>query len=177
MSRHRHTGSILPSQRFLVGKMIAPIPSQYDGHILELGAGTGAITSPLAEKCPRARITACELNPVLAEDTRQRLHTEGTGGRVNVVTERAEKLLADLTRRDAKKPGYVISGIPLANLTREVVAELTEAIWRVLADDGMYIQFQYSLIDRKTIQSRFPRLRTVPVWLNIPPAVIYYAPR
>ena len=39
----------------------------------------------------------------------------------------------------------------------------------------MYIQFQYSLMDRKKIQKRFASLRTVPVLLNFPPAVVYYA--
>ena len=41
----------------------------------------------------------------------------------------------------------------------------------------MYIQFQYSLLDRKRVRSRFKLLRTVPVLLNIPPAVVYYAQR
>src|SRR5262245_46982475 len=33
------TGAVVPSQRFLISKMIAPIPSSYRGQILELGAG------------------------------------------------------------------------------------------------------------------------------------------
>ena len=32
-------------------------------------------------------------------------------------------------------------------------------------------------MDRKRIRSRFNLLRTVPVLLNIPPAVVYYAQR
>jgi len=44
-----------------------------------------------------------------------------------------------------------------------------------LAPGGWYIQFQYTLLDRKKIKAKFARLRTVPVFLNIPPAVVYYA--
>jgi phospholipid N-methyltransferase len=53
--------------------------------------------------------------------------------------------------------------------------ELVGAISRALAPGGMYIQFQYSLIDRKKIKANFSRLTTVPVLLNFPPAVVYYA--
>ena len=74
-----------------------------------------------------------------------------------------------------KLPDFIISGIPLATLNREQVLGLVGAISRALAPGGMYIQFQYSLIDRKKIKSHFCRLTTVPVLLNFPPAVVYYA--
>ena len=41
----------------------------------------------------------------------------------------------------------------------------------------MYIQFQHSLLDRKKIRTRFSNLCTNPVFLNFPPAVVYYARR
>ena len=55
---HRQTGGLLPSQRFLVATMIAPVPATYRGVIVELGAGNGALTLRLAAKCPEARILA-----------------------------------------------------------------------------------------------------------------------
>ena len=61
--------------------------------------------------------------------------------------------------------------------SRERAQALIDAISQVINRGGMYIQFQYSLIDRKRVRSRFKILRTVPVLLNIPPAVVYYAQR
>jgi phospholipid N-methyltransferase len=52
---------------------------------------------------------------------------------------------------------------------------LLDTIHQNLAEDGMYIQFQHSLLDRKHIRARFAKTRTVPVFLNFPPAVVYYA--
>jgi phospholipid N-methyltransferase len=75
------------------------------------------------------------------------------------------------------KVDYVISGIPLGNLPGERALALIESISRVVRRGGLYIQFQYSLLDRKRIRSRFKILSTVPVLLNIPPAVVYYAQR
>ena len=75
------------------------------------------------------------------------------------------------------KVDFVLSGIPLGALPGERALALIDAIRRVINPGGMYIQFQYSLLDRKRVRSRFTILRTVPVLLNIPPAVVYYAQR
>jgi phospholipid N-methyltransferase len=173
----RQTGAIVPSQGFLIEKMIAPVPENYAGQVIELGAGNGALTLRLAAKCPGARILACEINPALAQATRENLRNAGINGRVKVVADSAEHLLSERTRRGIEKVDYVVSGIPLGNLSRESVIALLDIISRALGEGGMYIQFQYSLLDRQKIRARFPNLRTVPALLNIPPAVVYYAQR
>ncbi len=173
--KFRQTGAIVPSQRFLIGKMIAPIPETYAGRLIELGAGNGALTLRLAVRCPEARILACEINPVLARKTRDNLDRAGINGRVQVVSDSAQHVLSEMRRRGMEKADYVLSGIPLGNLPGERALALIDAISRSLRPGGMYIQFQYSLLDRKRVRARFKILRTVPVLLNIPPAVVYYA--
>ena len=173
--KFRQTGAIVPSQRFLITKMIAPVPETYSGQIIELGPGNGALTLRLAARCPQARILACEINPALARKTRDNLDRAGINGRVQVISDSAEHLLSEMGRRGMDKADYVLSGIPLGNLPGERVQGLIDAISRALRPGGMYIQFQYSLIDRKRIRSQFRILRTAPVVLNIPPAVVYYA--
>jgi phospholipid N-methyltransferase len=175
LSKRNQTGGIIPSQRFLVDKMIAPVPEDYRGHCIELGAGSGALTLRLAAKCPAAQITACEINPVLARDTRNLMMRRGLGNQVEVINQPAEKILRRIADSGQPKPDFVISGIPLGNLSEEKTFQLLDAIRDALPEGGMYIQFQHSVVDRKRIMSKFDRLRSVPVLLNIPPAVIYYA--
>jgi len=175
--KFRQTGAIVPSQRFLIGKMIAPVPETYAGRIIELGAGSGALTVRLAARCPEARILACEINPALARRTRHNLDQAGLKGRVEVISDSAQHLLSEMDRRGMGKVDYVLSGIPLGALPGEKAQALIDAISRAVNRGGMYIQFQYSLLDRKRVRSRFRILRTVPVMLNIPPAVVYYAQR
>lgn len=175
--KFRQTGAIVPSQRFLIDKMIAPIPPTYTGRIIELGAGSGALTLRLATRCPHARILACEINPALARTTRDNLDRAGINGRVEVISDSAEHLLSEIRRRGVERADYVLSGIPLGNLPGDRTQVLLDAINEALRRGGLYVQFQYSLIDRKRIRSRFRLLRTVPVLLNIPPAVVYYAQR
>jgi phosphatidylethanolamine/phosphatidyl-N-methylethanolamine N-methyltransferase len=175
--RLEQTGAIVPSQRFLIDKMIAPVPADYRGQVVELGAGNGALTLRLAARCSEARILACEINPTLARDTRRNLAKAGLSGRVDVVSDSAEHLLSALQERGDAGADFIISGIPLGNLNRQRATELIETISRGLRRGGMYIQFQHSLLHRGAIHSKFRALRTVPVFLNFPPAVIYYARR
>jgi phospholipid N-methyltransferase len=173
--KQQQTGSIVPSQRFLIARMIAPVPADYSGQIIELGPGNGALTLRLAAKCPRARILACEINPVLARDTRANLAAAGLDRRVEVISDSAEHLLAERARNGAPLADFIISGIPLGHLERAQTLGLLETIHGALRKRGMYIQFQYTLIDRKKIKARFSHLRTVPALLNFPPALVYYA--
>lgn len=175
--KHGQTGGLVPSQRFLIANMIDPVPESYRGQIIELGAGSGALTLRLAARCPRARILACEINPALARDGKDNLRMAGCNGRAEIVPVPAEHLLSGMGRSGMEKPDFIISGIPLGNLGGEKARALLDAIRRALRDGGMYIQFQHSLFDRKKIRERFPKLRTVPVFLNFPPAVVYYAQR
>ncbi len=173
--KHGQTGGLVPSQRFLVAKMIAPVPETYRGQIIELGAGNGALTLRLAARCPEARILACEINPTLARDHRGNLAAAGLNGRVELFTGSAADLLSEIGQK--QKPDFIISGIPLGNLGWEKARALIDTIHQTLSKGGMYIQFQHSLLDRKKIRTRFSNLRTVPVFLNLPPAVVYYACR
>jgi phospholipid N-methyltransferase len=173
--KQRQTGAILPSQRFLIAKMIAPVPEGYCGEIIELGAGNGTLTRRLAVKCPRAQILACEINPTLAAATKYNLACACVTGRVQIVCDSAQHLLSERNRRKMEKADFIISGIPIGNFGRRHALKLINAISDALAPGGMYIQFQYFLADRTKIRRLFKNLCTVPVFLNVPPAVIYYA--
>jgi phospholipid N-methyltransferase len=175
VAKRLQTGGVVPSQRFLISKMIAPVPPGYEGRIIELGCGTGALTLRLAARCPAARILACELNPALAEHSQRRVAMAGLHSRVKVVSDSAEHVLETAIQGAWSKPDYIISGIPLGNLRAKHVVALVTAVRQALAEGGMYIQFQHSLIDQKKIRACFHSLRTVPVFLNFPPAVVYYA--
>ncbi len=168
------TGGIIPSQRFLIDKMIEPVPPGHAGRVVELGSGSGALTVRLAARCPHARILACEINPTLARDTEHNLARVGLRSRVHVACEPASAVLARL-RQQKERVDYIISGIPLGTLDGEQALELIRDIHCTLAPGGWYVQFQHSLLDRKKIETTFSTLRTVPVLFNLPPAVIYYA--
>lgn len=175
LAKSEQTGALVPSQRFLVDKMISPIPRNYSGQIVELGAGTGALTLRLAMRCPKARILACEINPDFARDLRIMLDRNGINGQVRVAPQNAEEVLSSFCANGKQKPDYVVSGIPLGNVPKAETLTLINAIQNALSPGGLYIQFQHSLLDRRKIEATFGGVRTVPVLLNLPPAFVYYA--
>lgn len=177
LRQHGQTGGLIPSQRFLIARMIAPVPEDYRGEIIELGTGGGALTLQLARRCPHARILACEINPALAGDCRRNLKRAGHSERVEVVCAPAEQLFVDASQRGTGRPDFIISGIPVGNLGKAKAGQLLDRIHQALGPEGLFIQFQHSLLDRRKIRARFTKLRTVPVWLNLPPAVVYFAQR
>ena len=87
----------------------------------------------------------------------------------------AEDLLRETRRRGIEGVDYVISGVPLANLGRTRALALIAVVSEALTEDGVYIQFQHSTQHLSCIKARFRNVRTVPVLLNVPPAVVYYA--
>lgn len=58
------TGAVAPSSQFLARAMADAAGGA--GHIVELGAGTGAVTRALARQHPDATLTLVELQPALA---------------------------------------------------------------------------------------------------------------
>lgn len=173
--KHPQTGSIVPSQRFLLDAMIAPIPKDYTGQVIELGTGNGCLALRLAVKCPAARIVACEINPVLAQDARANLDRAGINGQVQIQSVSAQTLLAEMATSLGERPGYVVSGLPLGNFGRKTVLGLVQLVREVLPERGIFVQVQHLLWDRKHIRAVFHNLRTVPILLNFPPAFVYYA--
>jgi phospholipid N-methyltransferase len=173
--RQRQTGGIVPSQRFLIKKMIAPVPTGYRGVVMELGAGIGALTLRLAARCPEARILAWEINPDLARLARHNFDEAGVGDRVELINGSAEDLVPDMRKRGIESADYVISGVPLANLGKARSDSLIGSAFEALEEGGMYVQFQHSTHHKEAIRARFSELRTASVFLNIPPAVVYYA--
>ena len=173
--RHSQTGSFLPSQRFLIDAMIAPVPRHFMGDIVELGTGTAPLTLRLTAKCPKARLHCCEINPVLAHDARQNLAAAGVNGNVHVHTMSAQELLSEIDKRALAKPEFVISGLPLGNLGKKTVLEVLRASRDALASNGVFVQIQHFLVDWKNVQSVFREVRIVPVLRNLPPVFVYYA--
>src|SRR5512133_794966 len=102
--KHGQTGGIFPSQRFLIAKMIEPVPKDYCGQIIELGAGTGVLTSRLAARCPQARILACEINPALARELEASVLRKGHHHRVEIVSAAADLLLTRMSQGGMTPP-------------------------------------------------------------------------
>ena len=189
-SRHQHNallwrelvrqpgsvGAICASSRRLAACMASHIDPNPDAPsvVVELGGGTGAITSALrACGLPARRLVVIEYSANLAQHLRQ--HFEG----VCVIHGDAADLPAMLQRPDwpadeAGQPlpiAQIVSGLPLLSIAPPDRQRILEAGVQALPPQGRLIQFTYALRAPSPWQQAGLRLLSRKrVMFNLPPA-------
>jgi len=162
-------GSAVPSSRFLARRMASFLPRSPKGYIVELGAGTGAITDALLKRgIPADRILPVERSETMVKLLRRRFPSLSIA--LGDATE-LRLLLKTWLPNDALEISYVVSSLPLRSLPENVVVSIVQEIYHVLPEHGKLLQYTYDL--RKTphpFLANFKRCRTTVVWANIPPA-------
>jgi phosphatidylethanolamine/phosphatidyl-N-methylethanolamine N-methyltransferase len=164
----QRTGAVAPSSPKLAAAMAHWLPANPDSYVLELGPGTGAVTSALLDHGLREdRLVAIENNPKMASLLRKRFPG------AHIITGDAwhlETLLREC-REPIESVGAVISSLPLVNFPLEQAEQLAEKIRSVLEPQGNWVQYSYHIHRRSTRgTSRFHLRASKIVWLNLPPA-------
>jgi len=166
-------GSIVPSSPAL-GRRVASAARRIaaGGPVLELGAGTGAITRALLEGgIAPARLVVVEIVPEMAEVL------AATYPSVTVIRGDAWDLPALLGADLAGRVGAVVCGIPLVLLPKARQQALIRAIERVAPGRG-FLHYTYcvtSPLSRKSLGLEGRRLAWTP-W-NLPPASVWHYTR
>ncbi|MBU6426839.1 methyltransferase domain-containing protein [Patescibacteria group bacterium] len=163
-------GSVVPSSSYLAKKMAMPIASKPKMVVVELGAGTGAVTRCLLKVLPSdARLFSLELNATLAD----RLSRDISDKRLELIVENACNLESVLKEREVSKADYIISGLPLGSIQEDGRQEIYRNIHACLEPGGLYIQFQYFMANFIEIKKHFKVCKVAFEWRNFPPAFIY----
>lgn len=159
-------GAIAASSRFLGERMARIAQAVNPVKVIELGAGTGALTRPLlAGLSSEARVVAFEIHPLFAEDL-ERL------GDLRLSVKRADA--ASLVEVfGAGQTDVVLSGLPIALFPEMDRSHLLKEIGRALRPGGVYIQFQYSLKNVKDLRRAFSDVRISFELFNLPPAFVF----
>ncbi|HEX3868795.1 MAG TPA: methyltransferase domain-containing protein [Pirellulales bacterium] len=191
------TGAVLPSSRFLgsaLTRYVAAHPSDRRPRaILEVGPGTGAVTSCLVNRlAPDDRLTLVELNESFVTHLRGRFASEPSFARVADKTQIIHDRLENL---DAAHPfDVIVSGLPLNNFSVSDVEQILSTLGRLLAVGGTLSFFEYIAVrtarcyvgSRKqrqrlrgisrALESLFAerRIRRQWVWANFPPAWVHH---
>jgi phospholipid N-methyltransferase len=162
-------GSAVPSSRFLARRIAGFLPRSPKGYVVELGAGTGAITAALLDRGILAdRLISVERSVTMVKLLQRRFPA------VNVALGDAAELrtlLKTYLTGDSREVSYVVSSLPLRSLPEAVVRSIMAEIGHVLHKDGKLVQYTYDL--RRTPHgslSGFKRRHTTVVWANFPPA-------
>ena len=161
-------GGIVPSSSVLARAMSRQAAG-FDA-IVEVGAGTGAVTRRLAADYPRAPLTLVEREPQLA----RRLSRAFSHARVHdgCVHECVDCLLEQPPRTVA------VSSLPFRSLPADVADATIAALERFLLADPerRLVQYSYGLREPFALRDRRLAWRRVErVWRNVPPAIVWIA--
>jgi phospholipid N-methyltransferase len=165
-------GSIIPSSRVLIDKMLGPVDWANTRLFVEYGPGVGTFTRPILERLgPDATLVTIDTNP----DFTRYLKEQIDDPRLVAVSGSAadvEKILAD---RNLGQADYILSGLPFSTLPPGVGNAIAEATSNVIRPGGAFLVYQFSPKVRDFIAPYFEPIKRGFEWINVPPATLFWA--
>ncbi len=164
-----HMGAVMPSGRVLARTMAQYVDIKSDGPVVELGPGTGAITSALIERgVDQKRLVLVEYNPSFCALLRERYPL------AKVVQGDAYTLRDSLRNVLSARASAVVSGLPLVTKPMLTRLKLIREAFAALAPGAPFVQFTYSVAP--PIPKSLPGVSTEAserIWMNLPPARVW----
>jgi phospholipid N-methyltransferase len=165
-------GSVIPSSKVLIDRMLAPVDWANCKLFVEYGPGVGTFTRPILDMLgPDATLLTIDTNP----DFTRYLKEQIDDPRLVAVTGSAadvEKIIAD---RGFTQADYILSGLPFSTLPPGVGDAIAEATSKVIRKGGAFLVYQFSPKVRDFIQPHFAPIKRGFEWINVPPATLFWA--
>jgi len=168
------TGSLVPSSRFLVKRMLARVDWQQARIVLELGPGLGCFSREILRRMrPDAVLIAIEMNRTFARALRNSIKDR----RLFVVEGSALHLDTILARFELGLSDCIISGLPFANMDHTTRESILRKCHQVLSWRGQLVLFQYRSLLAPALAGIFRSVELSYEPLNIPPAHVFCCTR
>ena len=165
-------GSVIPSSRVLIDKMLGPVDWANTKLFVEYGPGVGTFTRPILDRLePDARLVTIDTNPDFTRYLMQSIEDPRLIA-VNGSAADVEKLLAE---RNLGQADYVLSGLPFSTLPPGVGDAIAEATSNVIRPGGAFLVYQFSPKVRDFIGPHFAPIKRGFEWVNVPPATLFWA--
>jgi len=190
----RHTGSVLPSGRFLSAALARYVRSiQGPKRILEVGPGTGVVTRAIIKRTSRGdRLDLVELNDRFVEILNGRIATDRKFQKPGVAV---QVFHAPVESLQVEQPyDLIVSGLPLNNFDVPLIETIFGAFERLCKPGGIVSFFEYAgvrparaLVGQGKERERFRdihrllrdklrkhEIRREWIWPNVPPAWVHH---
>ena len=165
----RTTGTITPSSRVLIERLLRPIDFDRARYLVELGPGNGCVTRTILQRLHKDGLLVClELDSEFAQQL-QSLEDS----RVHVVNACASSIHSILNELSITEVDHVISSLPLALIDDVLVQDILTNVGSKLRAGGRFLQYQYSLASYGDMKPLFSEVKLDFTWRNMPPAFVY----
>ncbi|MBP9837792.1 MAG: methyltransferase domain-containing protein [Proteobacteria bacterium] len=176
----KRIGSITPTSRFGVKRILDKIDFFSADTIVEYGPGTGVICKALLKQMkPDAKLIAIETNKKFVRILRKQIKDP----RFFIFHDSAENVTGCLRKAGASSADYIISGIPFTMLDNETANHIVYETEKMLNIGGKFLVYQFLLYlenesskgIHRFLPSHFQVINKQPEMLNIPPLRVYEA--
>jgi phosphatidylethanolamine/phosphatidyl-N-methylethanolamine N-methyltransferase len=167
LERGRGVAAITPSSADLARAMAAPVDPKVPQVVVELGAGTGAVTAAAAARLhPDSRLVAIEIDPDFAALARE------AAPRAEVVVGDVAMLRSLLLPLALERVDVVLSGLPFPSLP--VTARAAVLGWLAQHPEATFHQLTVMpWVYAGLYRTLFERVTFELVWRNVPPGGVY----
>ena len=165
-------GSIIPSSRVLIERMLRPVDWENTKLFVEYGPGVGTFTRPILDKLgDDAKIIAIDTNADFIKFLRNSIDDP----RLIAVTGSAADVEKIIAEHGFDHADYVLSGLPFSTLPPGIGDEIARATARVIRPGGAFLVYQFSPKVFDFIEPYFDRIERAFEWINVPPARLFWA--
>ncbi|MDD3799140.1 MAG: methyltransferase domain-containing protein [Novosphingobium sp.] len=164
-------GSIIPSSRFTIAKMLAPVNWDECKVFVEYGPGVGTFCRPVLERMRRdAQLIVIDTNPLYIDYLKRTIGDS----RFSAVNGSAADVEEIVRAHGHTHADYVLSGLPFSTLPEGVGPAIAAATHRVLRPGGAFLVYQFSAKARDFMAKHFTRIDKGFELLNILPCQLFW---
>jgi phospholipid N-methyltransferase len=164
-------GSIIPSSRATIEKMLAPVDWDECRVFVEYGPGVGTFCRPVLDRLRRdGTLIVIDTNPMFIDYLRKTI----TDSRFVAVLGSAADVEEIVRSQGFDHADYVLSGLPFSTLPEGVGPAIAEGTWNVLRPAGAFLVYQFTPRARDFMARHFKRIDNGLEFWNVPPAFLYW---
>jgi phospholipid N-methyltransferase len=165
-------GSVIPSSKMLIDKMLAPVDWAECRLFVEYGPGVGTFTEHVLQRMPAdATLIAIDTNP----DFTEYLNRKFRDSRLIAVTGSAADTRKIMAEAGFEEADYILSGLPFSTLPAGVGPKIAAETAAALRKGGCFLVYQFSPKVRDFLTPHFKRIDKGFEWRNVPPAQLFWA--
>lgn len=164
-------GSIIPSSRFTIARMLGPVKWEECKVFVEYGPGVGTFCRPVLERLRRdGQLIVIDTNPLYIDYLKATI----TDSRFSAVLGSAADVEAIVRAHGHDHADYVLSGLPFSTLPDGVGPTIAAATHRVLRPGGAFLVYQFSAKARDFMARHFGRIDAGFEFWNVLPCKLFW---
>jgi phospholipid N-methyltransferase len=169
--RHpRMLGSVIPSSRFLISRILRQVDWPKTRVVVEAGPGVGTVTTAILDRLGTSgSLVAFEMNRTFVSH----LQSQIPDPRFTVLHRSAADAEEALTELGVGCADLLISGIPLSGLTRNARREMLAGWRRILRPGGVLVIYQFTRSALPDLKHLFGQVRQEFEPWNVLPARVF----